>query len=108
MVLMKKESEETMLVNSNIDLRWSVLPQSSPADYLLLLSALDDGWKVMETAFLDHNISKAYLVTLFHPRRALVRQVTVSTGPEADLLLKDDIDTIIHRYEQAPASAKLL
>ena len=97
-----------MLVNSSIDLHWSVLPQSKPADYMLLLSALDEGWKIVETAFIDHNISKAYQLMLFHPRRGLIQQMVVSVGPEADLLLKDDVSTIINRYEQIPARAQLL
>jgi hypothetical protein len=94
-----------MLTETNIELSWNFLQEpvrraGNPADYLLLLSALDDGWKIMDAVFVDHNISKSYSLTLFHPRRALLQQMTVAPGPQADALLKNEVTTTINRYEQ--------
>lgn len=76
-------------------------PAGKPADYLLLLSALDEGWKILETArlvsFNDSLRGGSYLLTLFHPTRLLVRQVAVASTAEVDILLKDEDVTIINR-----------
>ncbi len=76
-------------------------PAGKPADYLLLLSALDEGWKILETArvipFNNFGRGGAYMLTLFHPRRPLARQLVVTRSPEVDLLLKDEDITIVNR-----------
>lgn len=76
-------------------------PAAKPADYLLLLSALDEGWKILETSrlvpFNNFGRSGAYMLTLFHPRRPLTRQIVVACNPEVDILLKDEDATIVNR-----------
>lgn len=76
-------------------------PAGRPADYLLLLSALDEGWKILETArmvpFNDFLRGGSYMLTLFHPTRLLVRQIVVARTPELDTLLKDEDVTIVNR-----------
>ena len=46
-------------------------PTGKPADHLLLLSALDEGWKILETArlvpFNDFLRGGSYMLTIFHP-----------------------------------------
>ena len=86
------------------DLRWDKLqepgrPARKPADYLLLLSALDEGWQIVETTRLldPDRQSGDYLLTLFHPTRLLLHQLTVSPIPEVEWMLKDEAMTIIHR-----------
>ncbi len=89
---------------TNFDIRWDKLqeparPAQKPADYLLLLSALDDGWQVVETIRLlepDHQPGD-YLLTLFHPTRLLIHQMTISPIPEVEWMLKDEAMTIINR-----------
>jgi hypothetical protein len=76
-------------------------PAGKPADYLLLLSALDEGWKILETArlvpFNDFLRGGSYMLTIFHPVRLLVRQIVVARTPELDTLLKDEDVTIVNR-----------
>lgn len=76
-------------------------PTGKPADHLLLLSALDEGWKILETArlvpFNDFLRGGSYMLTLFHPIRLLVRQIVVARTPELDSLLKDEAVTIVNR-----------
>lgn len=76
-------------------------PAGKPADYLLLLSALDEGWKILETArlvqFNDFLRGGSYMLTLFHPIRLVVRQIIVARTAELDILLKDEDVTIVNR-----------
>jgi hypothetical protein len=77
-------------------------PAGRPADYLLLLSALDEGWKILEAArlvpFNDFLHGGSYILTIFHPIRLVIRQIVVTPTPELDALLKDDDDvTIVNR-----------
>lgn len=82
-------------------------PAGKPADYLLLLSALDEGWKILETArlvpFNDFLRGGSYMLTLFHPVRLVVRQIVVARSPEVDHLLKDEDVTIVNRSGLADA-----
>ncbi len=95
-----------MQTTYNTDHIWEKLqeparPTGKPADYLLLLSALDEGWKILETArlvpFNDFLNGGSYMLTIFHPIRLLVRQIVVSRTPELDALLKDEDVTIVNR-----------
>lgn len=76
-------------------------PAGKPADYLLLLSALDEGWKILETArlvpFNDFLRGGSYMLTIFHPIRLVVRQIVVARTAEVDVLLKDEDVTIVNR-----------
>jgi len=76
-------------------------PAGKPADYLLLLSALDEGWKILETArlvpFNDFLRGGSYMLTIFHPIRLVVRQIVVARSAEVDVLLKDEDVTIVNR-----------
>jgi hypothetical protein len=76
-------------------------PAGKPADYLLLLSALDEGWKILETArlvpFNDFLRGGSYMLTIFHPIRLVVRQIVVARSAEVDALLKDEDVTIVNR-----------
>lgn len=76
-------------------------PAGKPADYLLLLSALDEGWKILETArlvpFNDFLRGGSYMLTIFHPIRLVVRQIVVARSAEVDMLLKDEDVTIVNR-----------
>ncbi len=63
----------------------------SSLDYLRLLAALDEGWQIVDVAYLLAHGSNAegrgYLLTLMHPRRLLTREWSVTRGPEVDALL---------------------
>jgi hypothetical protein len=76
--------------------RWERLQQpvhgsAQSADTLRLLAALDAGWQITETAdYLAHGLNaegRGYLLTLFHPRLHLTREVNAARNPEIDALL---------------------
>ena len=77
--------------------RWESLQQPvhgseehSP-DYLRLLAALDEGWRILEmTNLLAHGKNdegRSYLLTLAHPRLPLIREWEVARSQEIDNLL---------------------
>jgi hypothetical protein len=75
---------------------------SKPADYLLLLSALDGGWKIVESSQIISVTpvrSISYLITLFHSQRRQARQLLVAALPELAPLLKNVDMTIINRCD---------
>jgi hypothetical protein len=61
------------------------------SDYLRLLAALDEGWRILEAAnLLAHGKNaegRGYLLTLSHPRLSLVREWEVARSLEIDNLL---------------------
>lgn len=61
------------------------------SDYLRLLAALDEGWRILEvTKFLAHGKNdegRSYLLTLAHPRMPIVREWEVARSLEIDNLL---------------------
>jgi len=76
--------------------RWESLQQpvhgsDHSSDYLRLLAALDEGWRILEVAdFLAHGKNaegRGYLLTLAHQRLSLVREWDVLRSPEIDALL---------------------
>jgi hypothetical protein len=76
--------------------RWERIQQpvhgtDSPSDYLRLLAALDEGWQIVEVAYLLAHGSNAegrgYLLTLMHSHRLLTREWNVMRSPEVDALL---------------------
>ena len=76
--------------------RWERLQQpvhgsAHSADYLRLLAALDEGWRILEAAdFLAHGQNaegRGYLLTLAHPRLLLTREWDVERSPEVTALL---------------------
>jgi hypothetical protein len=76
--------------------RWERLQQpvhgsAHSSDYLRLLAALDEGWRILEAAdFLAHGQNaegRGYLLTLAHPRLLLTREWDVARSPEMDTLL---------------------
>lgn len=78
-------------------------PTAKPADYLLLLSALDDGWKIVETAhYVPFNDLRGgmYMLTLFHPTRLLTQQTLVARTREVDALINEDM-TVINYFPGA-------
>lgn len=74
-----------------------------PADHLLLLSALDEGWKIVETVrFEPFTLTRvgAYLLTLFHPQRLLSNQMIVGRSEEIDNLLQEEDAIVVNRHTQ--------
>lgn len=74
-----------------------------PADHLLFLAALDEGWRIVETVRLDPftaTRSGAYLLTLFHPQRLLSSQIIVERSEEIDRLLLEEDVTVVNRHTQ--------
>ncbi|GAB4480421.1 MAG: hypothetical protein OHK0031_01560 [Anaerolineales bacterium] len=72
---------------------------ANPADFLLLLSALDDGWQILEAARWTPGsafASDLCLVTIFHPRALLTRTVSLRRSAEVDALLKNESITLIN------------
>ena len=76
--------------------RWERLQQpvhgsAHSSDYLRLLAALDEGWRILEVAdFLAHGKNaegRGYLLTLAHPRLMLTREWNVARSPEVTALL---------------------
>lgn len=72
--------------------RWENRQQSMHgADYLRLLAALDEGWRIVEAAkYLAHGNNaegRGYQLTLMHPRRMLTREWDIACGPEVEALL---------------------
>jgi len=68
-------------------------PSTKPADFLLLLSALDEGWQILEAVRwlpFNGNDSGLYLVTIFHPRALVTRAISIRHAPEVDALLKNE------------------
>jgi hypothetical protein len=87
-----------MLLNSPIEAEniWSRLQQPAhssqlPADYLRLLSALDEGWIIAEAAQLlasgRNNEGRGYLLTLIHKGKMIVREMTVARTSKIEALL---------------------
>jgi hypothetical protein len=94
-----------MLHNSTIETEniWSRLQQPAhasqlPADYLRLLSALDEGWIIAEAAHLlasgRNDEGRGYMLTLIHKGKMVVREMTVARTSKIDALLA---------YEGVPA-----
>ena len=83
------------------ELQQPVRPAGKSAGYLLLLSALDMGWKILEVArlvpFNDFLGGGSYILTIFHPIRLVVRQIVVARTLEVDVLLKDEDMTVVNR-----------
>jgi hypothetical protein len=95
-----------MLINStnDTDTIWGRLQQpvhasQLPADYLRLLSALDEGWIIAEAAHLlasgRNDEGRGYVLTLIHKERPIVRELTVGRTPKIEALLA---------YEGVPAA----
>ena len=63
----------------------------SPSDYLRLLAALDEGWRILEVAeLLAHGKNaegRGYLLTLAHLHPMLTREWDVTRSPEVTALL---------------------
>ena len=61
------------------------------SDYLRLLAALDEGWKIVEAAdILAHGANaegRGYLLTLMHPHGLLTREWSMLRSPEVNALL---------------------
>jgi len=90
---------ETILEPLWSRLQESARPSTKPADFLLLLSALDAGWQILEAArWLPFNKddSGLYLVTIFHPRALLTRTVSIRHSPEVDALLKNESVVLVN------------
>ena len=89
-MLMKQNNQTQMPYN------WESLQQpihgtSKQSNSMRLLSALDEGWQIQEVASYLARGSNAeglgYLLTLYHPKRRLTREVDVAQSPDIDALL---------------------
>jgi hypothetical protein len=87
-----------MLHNSTIETEniWSRLQQPAhasqlPADYMRLLSALDEGWIIVEATQMlasgRNDEGRGYLLTLIHKGKLIVREITVARTLQIDALL---------------------
>ena len=69
-------------------------PAHVPADYLLLLSALDEGWTITDVVRLlahgRNDEGRSYIVTLMHPHRLQVYRMTVAQNAHSDALLESE------------------
>lgn len=85
-------------LNNEIDYstRWERTQQpvhgtGNPSDYLRLLAALDEGWRILEVAdLLAHGKNaegRGYLITLAHPRLLQTREWGAARTPEITALL---------------------
>ena len=65
-----------------------------PADYLRLLTALDEGWQIAEASHLlahgRNNEGRAYQLTLIHQTKPIVRGMTVAQNLKVDALLEHE------------------
>jgi len=86
------------------DLLWNRLQEparpaaGTPADVLLLLSALENGWEILDATLWRHpsnEPSDLYSVTVFHPRALITRSLTLRNTPQAQKLLKNEAITLV-------------
>lgn len=95
-----------MLTNSTSDLSWSgldrvVQPVQARTEVLSLLSALDEGWEIVETIHLtpfSQSDVNAYVLTLFHPKRLMTNMITLTSCEEAQDLLRFEAVTVVNRH----------
>lgn len=76
-----------------------VRPSAKPADYLLLLSAIDEGWKILEaTHYITPNSQRGgqYLITLFHTTKPLTQSILVNHNPDLAAVLGSNV-TVVNR-----------
>jgi hypothetical protein len=81
------------------DVLWNTLqeparPASTSSAYLLLLAALDTGWRILEPVYLsahpDHTSSPTYLVLLHKTPLISIRRLHLTATTEIELFLKDE------------------
>jgi hypothetical protein len=87
------------MLNTKNKMLWNSLQQPVhgarlPADYLRLLTALDDGWMVTDVAEMiahgRNDDGRSYLLTLAHMQKFLVKKMIVSKGILVDDLLANN------------------
>jgi hypothetical protein len=78
---------------------WSGLQQPVhatriPADTLRVLSALDEGWQIVEVAHLlasgKNNEGDSYLLALMHPKRMQIQKLRVRANAQIKQLLETE------------------
>lgn len=81
----------------NSDVFWNRLqeplrPTRQPGDYLLLLSALDDGWTILEARRIfswdRRGHEDFYMLKLMHAARLQEREFIIKSGSQIDALLE--------------------